>query len=61
MQNSLSSLLFVWVANVPDYWACWDGGRLAKLSGKLIANRVTAAISVIADTGNHDQAQAAKP
>jgi hypothetical protein len=33
----------------------------ANVSSRLIAKRVTAVISVMADTGNHDQAQTAKP
>lgn len=38
-----------------------DGGRRANVASKLNANNVTAVISVIAETGSHDQADRAKP
>ncbi len=41
--------------------SCADGGRRANVANKFPAKIVTAAISVIAETGSHDQAQPARP
>ena len=41
--------------------SCADGGRRANVANKFTPKIVTAAISVIAETGSHDQAQPAKP
>ena len=41
--------------------SCADGGRRANVANKFTAKIVTAAISVIAETGSHDHAHPAKP